>query len=336
MDPQRLLLNAIVRNSPEEVRELLRNGADVDAVVDYDITIKNHFTPLQWTAYVNLDTEIADILIRAGADVNKDISAGFSPLYQASRYGNVDMVRRLLAAGADPNWTTHGGKTALMVACETSFYPASPLTVQALLDAGAEINPTHEDFYDKKRSALVYAVEKVFLSRDHRPSSAETQVVEILLAAGADVNNVSWEELFQEKNNHSYSVRLVKNRISQVSRDMKARKIVREAKLALPGPPNKFGRTSNEALPLDVLGKIFGFMGVSPKVIQDARMKERQESEVFLKSLKRERDEIEGGCSACTYQARARAARGFLSGGYSRAVAVRRAVAKFPNRYTVR
>jgi len=332
MDPQILLVNAILLNSPGQVRNLLRNGADVDADANYDKKIGyfRSYTPLQWASQ-SQSTEIADILIKAGADVNKDISAGFTPLYTASNYGNVDMVRLLLAAGADPNRGHDSGKTVLMAACESYYSPSRPLIVQALLDAGAEINATHKDFNGKKRSALFYAVKK-----DTVTSTPSAVTVEILLAAGADVNNVSWEELFQKRKNHFHSVKLVKDRLSQVNREMKARKIVREAKLALPGPPNKYGRTSEEALPLDVLGKIFGFMGVSSKVIQDARMKEQQESEVFLKSLKRKRDEIEGGCSACTYQARARAARRFLSGGHSRAEAVRRAVAKFPNRSTVR
>jgi ankyrin repeat protein len=333
MDAQFPLERAILRNSPEEVRELLRNGADVNAVADHR-RIMYGYTPLLLAASVNLhhSTEIVDMLIRAGADVNKEDTIGYTPLYDASSHGNVDMVRLLLAAGADPNRrvTRMGeiGKTALMAACD-HVLGATPLTVQALLDAGADINATHKEFLGT-RSALYYAVKK---DANHKYPSPRSQVVEILLAAGADVDNVSWKEFLTSS---SYSATLVKNRLSQVSRDMKARKIVQEAKLALPGPPNKYGRTSDEALPLDVLGKIFGFMSVSPKVIQDARMKERQESEVFLKSLKSKRDEIEGGCSACTYQARARAARGFLSGGYSRAEAVRRAVAKFPNRYTVR
>ena len=110
---------------------------------------------------------------------------------------------------------------------------------------------------------------------------------------------------------------------------------MREGKLALPGPPNTFGRTSEEALPLDMLGKVFEFMGVSPKVIEDARMKEQQESTAFY-GLKRKKDGMSGGCSISTYQARARAARKFLSGGYSRLEALSLAVAKFPNRYKVR
>ena len=59
-------------------------------------------TALHWASYRD-DGESADLLIRAGAKVNAANDLGATPLWTASVNGSPAMVRRLLAAGADPN-----------------------------------------------------------------------------------------------------------------------------------------------------------------------------------------------------------------------------------------
>jgi hypothetical protein len=39
----------------------------------------------------------------AGADINKAVDVGLTPLYTASQYGNESVVRALIGAGADVN-----------------------------------------------------------------------------------------------------------------------------------------------------------------------------------------------------------------------------------------
>lgn len=52
-------------------------------------------------------------LVRAGANVNAQESSGFSALTSAAIYGCPEMVRFLLASGADPNARTRHGETVL-------------------------------------------------------------------------------------------------------------------------------------------------------------------------------------------------------------------------------
>ena len=60
-------------------------------------------TPLAWAAYMN-DERALDLLIRAGADVDKaNDFHGVTPLASACANANSGIVVKLLAAGADPN-----------------------------------------------------------------------------------------------------------------------------------------------------------------------------------------------------------------------------------------
>lgn len=53
--------------------------------------------------------EIAEILIKAGADVNQIWNKSFGPLFLAARNNNMNMVKMLLENGADIHLTANGG-----------------------------------------------------------------------------------------------------------------------------------------------------------------------------------------------------------------------------------
>ena len=59
-------------------------------------------TALHWAAYQD-DLEIAELLVRAGANVKAANRYGVTPLSLACTNGNGAMVELLLKAGADPN-----------------------------------------------------------------------------------------------------------------------------------------------------------------------------------------------------------------------------------------
>ena len=81
-------------------------------------------------------------MLREGMDVNVVDAAGTSALFMAARYGHVEIVRTLIAAGATidaavATFWEKGTLTPLMTAARQAR-PNSPKVVQVLLEAGAD------------------------------------------------------------------------------------------------------------------------------------------------------------------------------------------------------
>lgn len=99
---------------------------------------KRGMSALHDAAYRNDPVEIAELLT-AGAAVDTPDEAGWTPLMwsidMAQAWGEpLEVVRLLLAAGADPNATTAAGETVLMRASERH----NPAILDALLAGGAD------------------------------------------------------------------------------------------------------------------------------------------------------------------------------------------------------
>ena len=118
---------------------------------------------------------------RSGA--NASGSAGSTPLMYAALYGDVDAMRRLLEAGADPNAASDGGSTALMLAIHDTD------KTRLLLEAGANPNVRPDD----GRTALIIAasqfgssaIVKLLLDRGANASAATAnRTTSLRLAAG--------------------------------------------------------------------------------------------------------------------------------------------------------
>ncbi|XP_048198187.1 KN motif and ankyrin repeat domain-containing protein 2 isoform X2 [Perognathus longimembris pacificus] len=102
------------------VRQLLDSG-----VCKVDKQNRAGYSPIMLTALATLktqdDIQTVDQLFRLG-DVNAKASqAGQTALMLAVSHGRVDVVKALLACGADVNAQDDDGSTALMCACEHGF-----------------------------------------------------------------------------------------------------------------------------------------------------------------------------------------------------------------------
>ncbi|MGH2358837.1 MAG: ankyrin repeat domain-containing protein [Candidatus Limnocylindria bacterium] len=90
------LMSAAYVGAAELADDLLRRGADIEAQDD------DGFTALMYAANGSQD-ELVKLLIEAGADVNQADRAGSTPLMFGAQHGHSGIVKRLLAAGADPS-----------------------------------------------------------------------------------------------------------------------------------------------------------------------------------------------------------------------------------------
>ena len=166
------LMVASVRGNPEMVEALIKRGANVnlkryvgdtplmlaagsDNVKTVSLLLKagadpnvkeisphaGELTPL--TLAINLSEqhriEIAGILLAAGAEINPKGNFLMSPLMHAVE--DLEMVKLLIAHGADVNQKNFRGATALMGAAAAG--PAS--VVKYLIEKGADVNARDQD-----------------------------------------------------------------------------------------------------------------------------------------------------------------------------------------------
>ena len=93
INEQEQLFKAVGLNEIEEVKKLIEEGADLNAVD------KNRATALYWASLWGR-SEIVKMLIEAGADVNAVDVDGETALHFASRWGYSEIVKMLEEAGA--------------------------------------------------------------------------------------------------------------------------------------------------------------------------------------------------------------------------------------------
>ncbi len=167
-DLARPVADAAARGDVEKVRELLRNGADVNTAQG------DGMTALHWAASRG-ELELTEVLLYSGANVGAGTRIGhYTPLHLASRRGYGDVVRALLRAKADPNAkTTNSGVTPLHLAAAAG----KAEVLEALLGSGAEVNAAEASW---GQTPLIFAA-----------SQGQVEAIQMLLAAGADPNFAS-------------------------------------------------------------------------------------------------------------------------------------------------
>ena len=137
--------------------------------VDVNAPEADGTTALHWAVHHH-DLDLVDRLIRAGAKVNARNDYGATPMSEAAILADVAVIDRLLSAGADVESPNPDGQTALMVVARTSRVDAA----EALLRHGAKVNAVERW---RGQTALMWAV-----------AQSQPAMVKALVAAGADVN----------------------------------------------------------------------------------------------------------------------------------------------------
>lgn len=148
------------------VRSLLAEGLRGGGVNASDT---DGTSPLHWAVRAG-ELEVAELLLRAGADAAGQNRLGVTPLYLAAQNGNAAMMRKLLDAGANANQVDQAtGETVLMVATRTGDTDS----VRTLLENGANPNATEPQV---QVTALMLAAE-----------AGHTELVRALLEHEADI-----------------------------------------------------------------------------------------------------------------------------------------------------
>lgn len=113
--------------------------------------------------------EVLRLLLAAGADVNDTFDEGMTALMVAASRRSARAVQLLLRAGADPNAATASGATALYAAVQAG----APAVVTQLLAAGADPNAEAEAHQTPLHAAATLG--------------ADVAIIHALLAAGAQL-----------------------------------------------------------------------------------------------------------------------------------------------------
>ena len=158
------LIEAVQADDRASVARLLAKDPSVNSQQD------DGSTALAWAA-IRCNSEIAQMLLKAGANPNLTNEQGVGPLYIAIQNGSIPIVRILLAHGANPNLARMDGETPLMLAARLGQVELMKL----LLDRGAEVNAREKKF---NQTALMWA-------------AGHPAATRLLLDHGADIHAVS-------------------------------------------------------------------------------------------------------------------------------------------------
>ena len=158
------LSDGAMQGDRDIVRSLLKQKIDVNAPQG------DGSTALHWAAYRD-DLEMVKLLLAAGADPKVTTREGaITPLLMACQNGNAAMIETLLKAGADANAVKTNGTTPLMMAAASGNADA----VKTLLAHGANVNAKESAH---GQTALMFAAA---LNR--------AAVIRVLMANGADAS----------------------------------------------------------------------------------------------------------------------------------------------------
>ena len=173
------LMFAVQQDHVQCVNELIKKGADVNAEGS------RGFTPLIMAVRLENRSKYTELLIDAGADVNKKDKFSRDALYHSANKRNDTLIETFLKAGADVNSRYADGYSPLFIAVRSQPDPDNRYTkkrpeqlrcVNILIQAGADVNAKARN----GDTPLMSAAENNF-----------TKCIDRLIKAGADVNAVN-------------------------------------------------------------------------------------------------------------------------------------------------
>ena len=158
------LMVAAHRGHVEIVKVLLNAGADPNAASG--IAHVGFFTPLilAMDRKNKNRLEVIDALIAGGARLNPPATFPESPLDAAIKANDIEMIRELLKRGSDVNWEDRNGHTALVTAITIADRNVD--IVRLLLKAGADPNKPRLWAGDECESILKFLVDQQRLGRN--------------------------------------------------------------------------------------------------------------------------------------------------------------------------
>ena len=168
----RALLNAVKHGNTERVRTLIDEGADVNAVNQYGISIL-----MQATRKTHPNLEIINLLIDKGADVDAIDLWKQSVLINtiSTIHPNPEVINLLIDRGASVNTIDQHGNSVLINAVLTVF--PNPEVINLLIDRGANVNTIDRH----GNSVLIKAVSTVL---------SNPEIINLLIDRGADIDAI--------------------------------------------------------------------------------------------------------------------------------------------------
>jgi ankyrin repeat protein len=132
--PGDALVNYAREGDVEGVKRMLKSGVDPDTTVWRDVSVDSMEDCAMHAAAGQGHIAVMKELLKAGADINKTIEEGWTPVLQAGMDGQGDAIRFLAAQGAKlDEQETFFGHTALHKAVRLGHVDA----VQVLIEKGA-------------------------------------------------------------------------------------------------------------------------------------------------------------------------------------------------------
>lgn len=209
------LMWAAAQQHPDMVKELIANGADVNAIStvvkwERQVTAEPRekwlplggFAPIMFAAREGC-LECAKILADAGANLNLAEPDGVTPMVDAIINGHYDVAGFLLDRGADPNLADKTGRAALYAAVDAHTMPFSNRPspdesgnqttsldlVKALLAHGADVNTqlkTQQPYRTKVDRGNDTMLTTGTTPTIRAAKAGDSVVIALLLAKGAD------------------------------------------------------------------------------------------------------------------------------------------------------